>query len=67
MVWWVARNNGKGFGRGMADVSYSFPFHMLPDNHVTVGWLSNNMSADHEEVHIPVKKAKPKQPKVVKF
>lgn len=46
---------------------YSFPLHMLPDNHVTVGWLSNNMSADHEEVHIPVKKAKPKQPKVVKF
>lgn len=51
----------------MADVSFSFPLHMLPDNHVTVGWLSNNMSADHEEVHIPVKKAKPKQPKVVKF
>lgn len=42
-------------------------FIYLPDNHVTVGWLSNNMSADHEEVHIPVKKAKPKQPKVVKF
>lgn len=43
------------------------PEHQTPNNHVTVGWLSNNMSADHEEVHIPVKKAKPKQPKVVKF
>lgn len=36
-------------------------------NSVTVGWLSNNMSADHEEVHVPVKKAKPKQTKVVVF
>lgn len=36
-------------------------------NTVTVGWLSNNMSADHEEVHVPVKKAKPKQTKVVTF
>ncbi|KAG8010435.1 Zinc finger CCHC domain-containing protein 9 [Nibea albiflora] len=34
---------------------------------VTVAWLSNNMSADHEEVHVPVKKAKPKQTKVVTF
>lgn len=36
-------------------------------NSVTLGWLSNNMSADHEEMHIPVKKVKPKQPKVVTF
>ncbi|XP_061589338.1 zinc finger CCHC domain-containing protein 9 [Cololabis saira] len=36
-------------------------------NTVTVGWLSNNMSADHEDVSIPVKKAKPQQTKVVKF
>ncbi|KAM6902776.1 zinc finger CCHC domain-containing protein 9 [Xenentodon cancila] len=36
-------------------------------NSVTVGWLSNNMSADHEDVNIPVRKAKPQQTKVVKF
>ncbi|KAF3848501.1 hypothetical protein F7725_014998 [Dissostichus mawsoni] len=32
-------------------------------NSVTVPWLSNNMSADHEDVHDPVKKSKPKQTK----
>lgn len=36
-------------------------------NQVTLGWLSNNMSADHEEVHVPVKKAPPKRAKVVVF
>ncbi|XP_069022912.1 zinc finger CCHC domain-containing protein 9 [Embiotoca jacksoni] len=43
------------------------PEHQAATNSVTVGWLSNNMSADHEEVHVPVKKAKPKQTKVVTF
>lgn len=43
------------------------PEHQTASNSVTVGWLSNNMSADHEEVHIPVKKAKPKLTKVVMF
>lgn len=40
---------------------------LLPANSVTVPWLSNNMSADHEDVHVPVKKTKPKQTKVVMF
>lgn len=40
---------------------------LLPASSVTVPWLSNNMSADHEDVHVPVKKAKPKQNKVVVF
>nr|XP_019938141.1 PREDICTED: zinc finger CCHC domain-containing protein 9 isoform X1 [Paralichthys olivaceus] len=43
------------------------PEHQAATNSVTVGWLSNNMSADHEEVHVPVKKTKPKQTKVVTF
>ncbi|XP_070780994.1 zinc finger CCHC domain-containing protein 9 [Enoplosus armatus] len=43
------------------------PEHQAATNTVTVAWLSNNMSADHEEVHVPVKKAKPKQTKVVMF
>lgn len=43
------------------------PLCVLVANSVTVGWLSNNMSADHEEVHVPVKKAKSKQTKVVMF
>ncbi|XP_044030547.1 zinc finger CCHC domain-containing protein 9 [Siniperca chuatsi] len=43
------------------------PEHQASTNSVTVAWLSNNMSADHEEVHVPVKKAKPKQTKVVMF
>lgn len=34
---------------------------------MTVAWLSNNMSADYEEVHVPVKKTKLKQAKVVTF
>lgn len=34
---------------------------------MTLAWLSNNMSADYEDVHIPVKKTKPKQAKVVTF
>lgn len=36
-------------------------------NQVTLGWLFNNMSADHEEVHVPVKKLPPKQAKLVVF
>ncbi|KAG9353567.1 hypothetical protein JZ751_011686 [Albula glossodonta] len=36
-------------------------------NAVTVGRLSNRVSADHQDVHVPVKKAKPKQAKVVVF
>ncbi|XP_049908575.1 zinc finger CCHC domain-containing protein 9 [Epinephelus moara] len=43
------------------------PEHQAATHTVTVPWLSNNMSADYEEVHVPVKKAKPKQTKVVKF
>ncbi|XP_034565420.1 zinc finger CCHC domain-containing protein 9 [Notolabrus celidotus] len=43
------------------------PEHQAATNSVTVSWLSNNMSADYEDVHVPVKKAKPKQTKVVKF
>ncbi|KAM8743266.1 zinc finger CCHC domain-containing protein 9 isoform 1-T6 [Acanthopagrus schlegelii] len=43
------------------------PEHQAATNSVTVAWLSNNMSADYEDVHVPVKKAKPKQTKVVKF
>ncbi|XP_041706537.2 zinc finger CCHC domain-containing protein 9 [Coregonus clupeaformis] len=43
------------------------PEHQAASNQVTLGWLSNNMSADHEEVHVPVKKAPPKQAKVVVF
>lgn len=46
---------------------YCFLLHVHPGNSVTVGWLSNNVSADHEEMHIPVKKAKPKLTKVVTF
>ena len=40
---------------------------MLTVTAITLGWLSNNMSADHEDVDVPVKKAKPKQAKVVVF
>ncbi|XP_072310295.1 zinc finger CCHC domain-containing protein 9 [Eucyclogobius newberryi] len=43
------------------------PEHQASTNTMTLNWLSNNMSADHEDVHIPVKKAKPKQSKVVVF
>lgn len=43
------------------------PEHQAATNSVTLGWLSNNMSADLEDVHVPVKKVKPKQPKVVTF
>ncbi|XP_070845263.1 zinc finger CCHC domain-containing protein 9 [Chaetodon trifascialis] len=43
------------------------PEHQAATHSVTVPWLSNNMSADHEDVHVPVKKAKPKQTKVVVF
>ncbi|XP_029025122.1 zinc finger CCHC domain-containing protein 9 [Betta splendens] len=43
------------------------PGHQAATNTVTLGWLSNNMSADHEEMHVPVKKVKPKQTRVVTF
>ncbi|KAK7895298.1 hypothetical protein WMY93_020623 [Mugilogobius chulae] len=43
------------------------PEHQASTNTMTLSWLSNNMSADHEDVHLPVKKAKPKQTKVVVF
>ncbi|KAM3873944.1 zinc finger CCHC domain-containing protein 9-like [Diretmus argenteus] len=43
------------------------PEHQASTNSVTVSWLSNNMSADYEDVHMPVKKAKPKTAKVVVF
>ncbi|XP_068609358.1 zinc finger CCHC domain-containing protein 9 [Brachionichthys hirsutus] len=43
------------------------PEHQAATNSLTVAWLSNNMSADYEDVHVPVKKVKPKQAKVVVF
>lgn len=43
------------------------PEHQASTKTMTLKWLSNNMSADHEDVHVPVKKAKPKQTKVVVF
>ncbi|XP_068191186.1 zinc finger CCHC domain-containing protein 9 [Antennarius striatus] len=43
------------------------PEHQAATNSLTVAWLSNNMSADYEDVHVPVKKVKPKQTKVVIF
>ncbi|XP_075934378.1 zinc finger CCHC domain-containing protein 9 isoform X1 [Anarhichas minor] len=43
------------------------PEHQAASNSLTVPWLSNNMSADHEDVHVPLKKPKPKETKVVKF
>ncbi|KAG7251150.1 hypothetical protein CRUP_012824, partial [Coryphaenoides rupestris] len=39
------------------------PEHQSAAKSITLGWLSNNMSADHEDVDVPVKKAKPKQAK----
>uniref|UniRef100_A0A8C6T4B4 Zinc finger, CCHC domain containing 9 n=1 Tax=Neogobius melanostomus TaxID=47308 RepID=A0A8C6T4B4_9GOBI len=43
------------------------PEHQASTNTMTLKWLSNNMSADHEDVHVPVKKAQPKQTKIVVF
>ncbi|TNN40192.1 Zinc finger CCHC domain-containing protein 9 [Liparis tanakae] len=43
------------------------PEHQATTNAVTLPWLSNNMSADHEDVHLPVKEPKPKATKVVMF
>ncbi|KAJ3605694.1 hypothetical protein NHX12_027738 [Muraenolepis orangiensis] len=43
------------------------PEHQDAAKSITLGWLSNNMSADHEDVDVPIKKAKPKQAKVVMF
>lgn len=43
------------------------PEHQAATNTMTLKWLSNNMSADHEDVHVPMKKDKPKKTKVVVF
>lgn len=43
------------------------PEHQASAPSVTVGWMSNNLSADHEDVFVPEKKSKPKAIKVVKF
>ncbi|KAL2099730.1 hypothetical protein ACEWY4_004124 [Coilia grayii] len=44
------------------------PEHQTATNSITVSRLSNNVSADHEEVHVPVRKAQCKaKPKVVVF
>ncbi|XP_077442014.1 zinc finger CCHC domain-containing protein 9 [Vanacampus margaritifer] len=43
------------------------PEHQASSHNMTLDWLSNNMSADHEDVHVPVVKSKPKHSKVVLF
>ncbi|CAG05371.1 unnamed protein product [Tetraodon nigroviridis] len=43
------------------------PEHQAATSTMTLSWLSNNMSADYEDVHVPVKKTKAKQSKVVTF
>ncbi|KAJ8400018.1 hypothetical protein AAFF_G00400570 [Aldrovandia affinis] len=43
------------------------PEHQGSANAVTVGRLSDRMSADHQDIHVPVRKVKPKQTKVVVF
>ncbi|XP_041826005.1 zinc finger CCHC domain-containing protein 9 [Melanotaenia boesemani] len=43
------------------------PEHQAAARSVTVGWLSNNVSADHEDVHVPIRKSTPKPSKVVSF
>jgi len=44
------------------------PQHQNSSNSFTVSYLSNNMSADYEDVHAPARKAQPKaKPKVVVF
>ncbi|XP_067290150.1 zinc finger CCHC domain-containing protein 9 [Pseudorasbora parva] len=43
------------------------PEHQSSTNSVTLGRLSNRISADHEDVHVPVKKIQPKKDKVVVF
>nr|XP_057912381.1 zinc finger CCHC domain-containing protein 9 [Doryrhamphus excisus] len=43
------------------------PEHQASSHSLTLGWLSNNMSADHEDVYVPLKKSQPKQTKVVVF
>ncbi|XP_012697937.1 zinc finger CCHC domain-containing protein 9 [Clupea harengus] len=44
------------------------PEHQSTSNSITVSRLSNRVSADHEEVHVPVKRAQTKaKPKVVVF
>ncbi|KAL6096413.1 zcchc9 [Pungitius sinensis] len=43
------------------------PEHQAATSALTLPWMSNNMSADHEDVHVPAKRPAPKQTKVVKF
>ncbi|XP_030623127.1 zinc finger CCHC domain-containing protein 9 [Chanos chanos] len=43
------------------------PEHQTSTSSVTVSRLSNRMSADHEDIHVPVRKIQPKQAKVVLF
>ncbi|NP_938184.1 zinc finger CCHC domain-containing protein 9 [Danio rerio] len=43
------------------------PEHQNSTNSITLGRLSNRISADHEDVHVPVKKVQPKKAKVVVF
>ncbi|XP_016302706.1 zinc finger CCHC domain-containing protein 9-like isoform X1 [Sinocyclocheilus anshuiensis] len=40
------------------------PEHQNSTNSITLGRLSNRISADHEDVHVPVKKAQPKKDKI---
>uniref|UniRef100_A0A8C7V2Y6 CCHC-type domain-containing protein n=1 Tax=Oncorhynchus mykiss TaxID=8022 RepID=A0A8C7V2Y6_ONCMY len=67
-------DNPKGLHQGCCLVCGSVehiqkdcPEHQAASKQVTLGWLFNNMSTDHEEVHVPVKKLPPKQAKVVIF
>lgn len=43
------------------------PEHQTSANAITVSRMSNRISADHEDVHVPAKKVQPKKDKVVVF
>ncbi|XP_057177932.1 zinc finger CCHC domain-containing protein 9 [Triplophysa rosa] len=43
------------------------PEHQMSTNSITLGRISNRISADHEDVHVPKKKVQPKKDKVVVF
>ncbi|XP_061657499.1 zinc finger CCHC domain-containing protein 9 [Syngnathoides biaculeatus] len=43
------------------------PEHQVSSQCVTLDWLSNNISADHQDVHVPVTKNRPRRQKVVVF
>uniref|UniRef100_A0A4W5KIH9 CCHC-type domain-containing protein n=1 Tax=Hucho hucho TaxID=62062 RepID=A0A4W5KIH9_9TELE len=47
--------------KGLYATDKDCPEHQAASNQVTLGWLFNNTSADHEEVHMPVKKLPLKQ------